>query len=210
MGASHKLILRKNRLFLRKSEFNAILCASVCDNKRMFRKLLSFIILLMLVGGLFAEETAKSDTSSQAKMALGLGPEWNMDSRDNFAGGAALCFDYNLPIALAPFAAGLNVSVSSNFSGTAVLEPAALFRWYFLGKGFSGFFAQADLGAFFLFEDGETYPYFLGGLRAGYRFSLGKMFFVEPYGRLGYPFAFGFGAVAGMQVASSNEQRAKE
>jgi len=39
---------------------------------------------------------------------------------------------------------------------------------------------------------------FLGGLRGGYRFTLASHFYVEPYGRIGYPFAFGIGALAGL------------
>jgi len=39
----------------------------------------------------------------------------------------------------------------------------------------------------------------MGGLRAGYRLPLGDMFFIEPFGRVGYPFMFGIGALAGVR-----------
>jgi len=150
-------------------------------------KKLSFLLAALVLAGthIYAQEY---------KIALGAGPEWNMNSRKNFAGGAVLGFDYNLPKS---FAAGLGFGINYNFSNVVVIEPAAMFRWYFLGKGHTGFFAQADIGAFFLQEDGEVYTYFLGGLRGGYRFQLKKSFYIEPYGRLGYPFAFGIGALAG-------------
>ena len=134
--------------------------------------------------------------SQEKKLAVGAGPEWNMNSRENFAAGAVLGFDYNLPRS---FAAGLTFSASSNFTGITVLEPAAMFRWYFLGTENTGFFAQADAGACLVLEDGETTALFLCGLRAGFRLPLGSMFYVEPFGRFGYPFMFGIGALAGIR-----------
>ena len=130
------------------------------------------------------------------KMAISLGPEWNMNSRENFAAGAALNFDYNLG---SSFAIGLNITFSSNFSGIAVIEPAALFRWYFLGDNSGGWFVQAETGVYLIFEDQDITPMFLGGLRGGFRLPLGEMFFVEPFGRMGYPFMFGVGALAGVR-----------
>jgi len=132
---------------------------------------------------------------NENKMAIGLGPEWNMNSRHNFAGGVALDFNYNLPYL---FATGLSVAASYNFKGITVLEGVALLRRYFSLNDHTGFFAQIDLGTFILFEGGETTPMFLGGLRGGFCLPLGK-FFIEPYGRLGYPFAFGVGVLAGIR-----------
>ena len=137
--------------------------------------------------------------AQEPKMALGLGPEFNMDSRENFAGGAVLAFTFNLPVAAVPLAVGLTVTGSYNFDGIFVGEPAALFRWYFLGGGHTGLFVQADLGAFLILEDGDLTPLFNGGLRAGYRVPLGEMFYLEPYARGGYPFVFGVGLMAGLR-----------
>jgi len=131
------------------------------------------------------------------KCAVSLGLEWNMNARENFSGGAVLGFDYKLPLAI-PFAVGVTAIYSNNFNGVAAIEPAALFRWYFLGKGHTGFFVQADIGAYLIFEGDDFYPLFLGGLRGGFRLPLGSMFYVEPYGRIGYPFAFGIGITAGI------------
>jgi len=118
-----------------------------------------------------------------------------MNSRVNFAGGGVLAFDYALPHS---FAVGLNVTASNNFSGITVIESAVLFRWYFLG-GYTGFFVQADGGASFLLEDGEFSHVFLGGLRGGFRLPLKSKFYLEPYGRIGYPFAFGVGVLTGIK-----------
>jgi hypothetical protein len=119
-----------------------------------------------------------------------------MNSRENFAAGAVINFDYNIG---SSFAVGVVATASSNFSGITVIEPAAFFRWYFLSKENSGWFAQADAGAYLILEDDDFTPMFLGGLRAGLRLPLGEKFFIEPFGRIGYPFAFGAGALAGIK-----------
>jgi len=153
------------------------------------------------VGRFFLDLDARADRVDQGekKMAAGAGLELNLNARDTVAMGFPFTFDYNLPINAAPFAAGANVIVSSGFAGATVLELAVVFRWYFLGSGYTGFFAQADLGAYLIFEDKETYPFFLGGLRAGYRLPFGSRFYAEPHFRLGYPFVFGVGALAGIR-----------
>jgi hypothetical protein len=142
----------------------------------------------------------ESSEQGVKKAAVSLGLEFNMNSRENFAGGAVLGFDFNLPRFLA---VGLTVTYSNNFSGISVIEPAALFRWYFLGNVrsdfFQGVFAQADIGAYLVLEDKELTPLFLGGIRGGFRLPFGEMFFIEPYGRVGYPFLFGIGAMAGVK-----------
>lgn len=148
-------------------------------------------LFLLLAAGVFAQEAE----GGAKKAALGLGPEWNMNARVNFAAGAVLGFDVNLS---ASFALGLTVTASNNFSGITVIEPAALFRWYVLG-GYGGFFVQADGGAYLILEDGGLTPLFDGGLRAGFRLPLAKSFYLEPYGRMGYPFVFGIGALAGIR-----------
>jgi len=159
----------------------------------MKRKILFIIAILGFSLRAFAQEER-----GEKKFAVGLGLEWNMNARENFAGGAVLGFDYNLPIAAVPFAVGLTVSYSNNFVNFSVIETSAMFRWYFIGNRHTGFFAQADVGAFLTFEDEQFIPLFMGGLRAGYRFLLGSIFYVEPFGRVGYPFMFGIGATAGL------------
>ena len=132
----------------------------------------------------------------EKKMSIGAGLEWNMDSRQNFAGGIALGFDYQLP---ANAAIGVNLMGSINFRSMGVIEPIIFIRGYLPQKVDRGFFAQFDTGAFLIIEDKNVIPMPLVGVRTGYRFLLGKSFFVEPYGRLGYPFAFGVGAMGGFR-----------
>jgi len=168
------------------------------SSRRPFNKKLVLLFALILMNTLcaFAQDESPQIEQSEKKFAVSLGLEWNMNSRENFAGGAVLGFDFNLsPL----FAIGLTATYSNNFSGISVIEPAALFRWYILGSGHSGFFAQADLGAYLVLEDEELTPVFLGGLRGGIRLPLGTSFYVEPYGRVGYPFVFGIGVMAGIR-----------
>jgi len=164
------------------------------------KKVLPVILLVFLHVNmnLFAQDNSNEE-ASHSFMAVGLGVEWNMDSRDNFAGGGVFNIDFNLPSV--PLALGITAAFSSNFYDNFVIETSALFRWYFLGKNHSGLFAQADAGAVFIFESEEMTPLFMGGLRGGFRLPLGDMFFIEPYGRVGYPFMFGVGVLAGIMFS---------
>ena len=153
------------------------------------KKIFLSMMILTFALSAFADDEKKP-------IAISLGPEWNMNSRENFAAGAVLGFDYSFG---SSFAVGFNVTGSTNFDSIVVLEPAAMFRWYFLGSNNTGFFAQADAGAYLVFEDSEVTPMFLGGLRGGFRLPLGSWFFIEPFGRVGYPFMFGLGVLAGVR-----------
>jgi len=133
--------------------------------------------------------------AQEKKMSLGAGAEWNMASRHNFAGGAVLNILYNLP---GSTSLGFSFTASMNFNGIYVLEPAFLARQYFLQGGHSGLFVQFNTGAFIAFEEENITPMIMGGLSAGYRVQLSSSFYIEPYGRAGYPFAFGLGAMAGI------------
>ena len=148
-----------------------------------------FAVLLFLV-------CCTAAFTQDKKMSAGIGLEWNMDSRHNFAGGTLLSFDYKLQ----RFASiGFFLAGSSNFSNTHVIEPAMVFRAYFREHEFAGFFFQNELGISFIFEDNELDSRPLVGFAAGYRKHLGQLFYIEPYGRMGYPFAFGLGVIAGVR-----------
>ncbi|MCL2758989.1 MAG: hypothetical protein FWD22_02120 [Treponema sp.] len=155
-------------------------------------KILVFCLFICMTNFIFAEEV----TDKTAKAAIGIGPEWNMNSRENFAAGGVIAFYLNIGSSLS---FGINATVSTNFDEIIVIEPAANFRWYFLGSDHAGWFVQVDAGAYLVMEDDDLTPLFLGGLRAGLRLPLGETLFVEPFGRLGYPFAFGVGVLAGVR-----------
>jgi hypothetical protein len=149
-----------------------------------------WLLLAVLIPGIYLCGYAQ-----EKKMSVGLGAEWNMASRHDFAGGAVLNFLYNLPGASA---LGLSFTGSMNFNNIYVLEPAFLVRQYFLQDKHSGLFIQFEAGAFISFEEKGVTPMIKSGLAAGYRLPLGSSFYIEPYGRAGYPFAFGLGAMAGI------------
>ena len=182
-----KISIKLNILLL----YEKTLLKTLPKGEIMLKRLFTFILILSLcIGGISAQ-------NSDYDAAMGIGPEWNMNSRYNFAMGGVYGFDVNLPESIA---LGFTVTGSNNLNGITVLEPAALFRLYFLGRGseHKGFFAQTDIGAFLIFEEGDIKPMILGGLRGGYRFIPVSHFYVEPYGRIGYPFAFGIGVMAGI------------
>ena len=133
--------------------------------------------------------------AQEKKTSLGLGAEWNMASRHDFAGGAIFNLLYNLS---GSSTLGLSFTGSMNFNKIYVMEPAFLVRQYFLQNKHSGFFLQFDIGAFIAFEEEGITPMIMSGLAAGYRIPLGSFFYIEPYGRAGYPFAFGLGSMLGI------------
>ena len=149
--------------------------------KEVLKKLLLIFFVLFSINT-FAQEK---------KISAGLGPEWNMDSRHNFAAGVSFSMDYTFSNLMA---LGFSVTGSNNFNGFQVLEGVVLVRQYHPGS--SGFFAQGDMGTLIFFENGEVNPMPLFGLRLGFRRPMSSTFALEPYGRLGYPFAFGIGLTA--------------
>ena len=164
-------------------------------------KVLFFLPLFFLFSGL---------STPALETAVSAGPEWNMSSPENFAAGFGLGFDINLPGV--PLAVGINVAGSANFSKTGVIETAPFIRWYFMNTPYTGFFAQLDTGYFHILESGDSIPRFTGGVRGGYRLPLGKMFYIEPYGRFGYPYFFGIGvmAVIGLNLSKDSTVQVQE
>ena len=151
------------------------------------KKIITVLLLLAWIIPLAAEGQ---------KMSAGLGLEWNMNSRHNFAGGTFFNFDYQLP----RFASlGFSLGVNSNFDNIHIIEPVFLFRAYRAEDEFAGLFFQSELGASFIFEDEELTRRPRIGFGTGYRILLGSSFFVEPYGRIGYPFAFSLGVAGGIR-----------
>jgi len=139
---------------------------------------------------------------------LGLGLEMNMNSPEFFAGAALFNFDMNLPIQVAQFAAGVNITGSTNFYGINVLEFSGMFRWYFLSSKHDGWFAQINAGYNYVDEEGAPIA-LISELRGGIRFPLGN-FYIEPYGRVGYPVAWGTGVVVGLRFPTIKKEKVKE
>jgi len=86
-----------------------------------------------------------------------------------------------------------------------VLEVNVLLRMYFAGKdAISGGFAQLEGGPSIYFDVNEnfSFPARIGfgniGAALGWRFLLGKYFFIEPSVRGGYPYIAGVSVLFGM------------
>jgi len=85
-----------------------------------------------------------------------------------------------------------------------VLEIGFLLRYYLKGSGFnSGPFVQLTGGqALFFKNDDISLPTNWGiltvGVNLGWRINLGKLFFIEPALRAGYPYLIGGGLSAGI------------
>ena len=155
---------------------------------------------------LYAQET-QSDEQLYGPAAFGMGFEANMNAAENFAGGVSAYFDINIGRF---FAVGVAAAHSRAFSDFKffpeinVYEVAALFRWYFMMQGHTGFFVQAEAGGHIAskyIESGvDTRPVLSGGLRGGYRWAY-RQFYVEPYLRAGYPYIFAAGILLGVRHA---------
>ena len=170
---------------------------------------LVLLITLLLISSqfVFAEVFAEDEQTptENYKAAIGFGVEINMNSPENFAGAALFNFDVNIA---RQFALGINVTGNTNFSGITVLEFSGMFRWYFLSLKHDGWFAQINAG--YNHVDIEGAPIALiSELRGGIRIPMGN-FYIEPYGRVGYPVVWGAGVVAVAGIRMPTIKRVKE
>jgi len=85
------------------------------------------------------------------------------------------------------------------------LELSFLLRYSFMKNAPAGLWLQLTAGPALFFDKGEraSVPARWGtvsaGLTFGWRFLFGKLFFVEPYIRTGYPYIFGTGVSGGVR-----------
>ena len=151
--------------------------------KNMYALFVSAALLIVIAGGLSALEGAF--------LSLDAGASANSPEGVAFGGGASLGLDLSRN-----FAFGMKVAFSHDTGTLGTLEPSALFRLY-LPMGDTYPFVQMDFGASIFFEDSKSYPFFLGGLCAGWRFRPGR-WYIEPSLRAGYPFIWGMGLSVGL------------
>jgi len=159
--------------------------------KPLFAVFLFFFCCLCI----FAQDDAPEP--EYKKRAFTYGAQMNMNFSQSFAGGAVLGIDFFLP---KRFSTGVNFAANAYLNGQSnVLEPSVMLRYYFipLADQHSGFFVQLDLGASLTANHDAISLQLLGGVRSGYRFTFGNIFFIEPYIRAGYPFLAGAGFTFG-------------
>ena len=151
-------------------------------------KYLCILLLLISVSGMNALDGA----------FIGVGPELNADTREGVALGGA--FQAGIDFTQ-PFALGLKAGFFNNFDTVTALEMLSIFRYYFPSK-FRGPFVQTELGAVIFYEFNKPYPAFMGGLALGWRVNLGRIMYIEPSVKGGYPFAWGVGLMIGPRFES--------
>jgi hypothetical protein len=136
---------------------------------------------LFAIDGFFAGIDAETAANTRKGAALGGGLQLGVDMNEKFA-------------------AGINLSLTSDFDIITTVETSVFFRYYpALPFHISGIFAQIQAGIVTFFEGDKTLSTFLGGLAAGWQFEFGEDFYVEPFLRAGYPFIWGAGVTLGIR-----------
>ncbi|MDR0624399.1 MAG: hypothetical protein LBG10_08215 [Treponema sp.] len=148
-------------------------------------------VLLLLTTFITLVNLVEAQEAKQ--IALGVGVEGNMNTRQDAALGSTVSAGYGI---FPNLAAGIKFGFSHNMARIMTLEPEVFVRWYIWELKYFSFFAQAGVGTSVIFEDKESHPAVLGNLAAGLRIPL-KQWYAEPYLRTGYPFIWGAGMSAG-------------
>jgi hypothetical protein len=94
---------------------------------------------------------------------------------------------------------GLRLLYAADYNNFATLEIVAFARLFLFESG-SGFFIQVEIGPALFFDNGQSVwgqPSI--GVMTGWRFPLGKRWFIEPALRIGYPYIAGAGLSAGFR-----------
>jgi hypothetical protein len=166
--------------------------------KKIF--LLTVLNALVLIP-VFAQE--KSVARDDMWFCPVLESNWYSISKVAFGGGAALGYGDGLAI-------GLKVMYCDDTDDIRTLELNFLLRFYLFSmasKTFrnSGLFLQLNGGPVIFAEEQNTMEVpaqigsFSAGLSLGWRFLLGRSFFIEPAVRGGYPYIVGAGLSAGVR-----------
>jgi hypothetical protein len=135
--------------------------------------------------------------AEEAGPMLALTTEGTMNTRSwgAFGGGLALGWDIN------GTSLGARAVCNVNGKPMRVLETFFFARFYLPSlQERGGFFAQLEAGPGFIFEEGYTVGTVSAGLMTGWRFLLGRRWFVEPFVRAGYPFIVGGGVGTGLRL----------
>jgi hypothetical protein len=124
--------------------------------------------------------------------------EVSLFSVEKAAFGAGLAFGYDGRVT-----AGYRVLCFVDPDGLATLELFLFFRVYLPPGRHDGFFIQAGVGPSIFARDGALFPpkasSTSAGVTLGWRFLLGKYFYIEPALRAGYPYIAGAGVSAGFR-----------
>jgi len=155
---------------------------------QFLRHILLFCLLIFIAGSIFALDD----------VFIGFSAEANGNTREGTAagGGWTIGFDLNQYAGI-----GIKTVFSHDLDSMITMEQCALLRFY-LPINKHGLFIQAEAGGSILFEDEKSDFVFIGGIATGWRFKIGKNWYIEPFGRGGYPFVWGAGLVTGILIDS--------
>jgi len=136
----------------------------------------------------------------RSDLFIGLFAEGIGYSRNSIAFGGGITFGGSFY----GMGAGLSLLYAQDMENFIFLEALAHFRVYLLRarNNNTGLFLQAEGGVvFFSYEKFETADNLapVGGLCAGWRFPLGKLWYIEPVIRGGYPYIYGVGLSGGIR-----------
>jgi len=167
----------------------------ICDKGLSKSRILILAIILISAAPVFSQDNAPG----REEFWICPGAEVAMYSISNAAYGGGLSFGYGRRAAIGLKAAyffDLDKEVDS-------LELNLLLRWYFFPAAPSaGPFIQLNAGPVFFFQD-KDFPSTLGvvsaGLNLGWRFLLGRYWFIEGAIRGGYPYIAGAQLSAGLR-----------
>jgi hypothetical protein len=124
--------------------------------------------------------------------------EVSLFSVEEAAFGAGLAFGYDGRATL-----GYRALFFADPDGLATLELHLFFRVYLPPDRRDGFFIQAGVGPSVFARNGALFPPKVNstsaGVGLGWRFMLGKYFYIEPALRAGYPYIAGAGVSAGFR-----------
>jgi len=173
----------------------------------MAQKLGLFILLLMIYIPLFAQEsshseTAQNETTKLEDLWISPGAEMAFYSPVSVAAGGSIAIAYGSGISI-----GTKISWLFDCDGQLnILVLDFLFRVFFFGSSAnSGLFVQLAVGPAIYLQSKEklSMPVRIGtlnaGLNLGWRFLLGKNFYIEPSISGGYPYILGAGLSAGVR-----------
>ena len=159
-------------------------------NTRNTRSFFTCIIVLLL---LFTVPC--SMVSALDGVFFGAGAEAGGNAREGAAPGVIVLAGAEINQL---FALGFRKGFFLDTAKVTTLEDSVFFRVKFPVKNTVPF-VQAELGTSVLFEDGKSYPLFLGALAAGWRFHIGRFVYIEPAARVGHPFIWGAGLAIGIR-----------
>jgi hypothetical protein len=157
-------------------------------------KILVFCTFLLIFSSpIFAQNTEKQELFFIAPLFETIGYS---DESTAFGGGLTIGTGSGI-------AFGMRLLYALNPEDFTFVEILFFLRYYFFGSGANtGPFVQLNTGPV-LYIDNITnlkgYGNISAGLTAGWRFSLGNRFFLEPAARFGFPYLAGAGVSAGFR-----------